>query len=323
MDSTRSDLIHLIEQGSIPADKIDGALEAVNFYPDASDWRVFIDRALLYLGTLGLSFFLLFFIAYNWTEFGRFSKFALVQVFMVAAIAVSVKYSKSKYIAEAALLASVVALGVLLALFGQTYQTGADPWQLFAVWALLMLPWAFIAQSAVIWLIWIVLLNTALFLYLKVFGGFFWSEYRLTLWCHLALNSIAWLGWELLSLRFHFLSKRWAVSLLAVTCGVFITWLVVLTIFEAGSSIHATVVWIVWLIWLSVIYWIYRHRHIDLFMLSVGCLSGVVVITVASARFLFEASRAASGFFLLAVIVVILGATAATWLSKVNREIGS
>ncbi len=42
---------------------------------------------------------------------------------------------------KAALLLATLLLGVFLALFGQTYQTGADPWQLFANWALLILPW--------------------------------------------------------------------------------------------------------------------------------------------------------------------------------------
>ena len=323
MGSTRNDLIHLIEKGSIPAENIDGALSAASLYPDASDWRVFIDRTLLYLGVLGLSFSLLFFIAYNWAEFGRISKFALVQVFIGAAIFVSVKYSSNRNIVQAAILAAVVALGVLLALFGQTYQTGADPWQLFAVWALLMLPWAFVAQSAYIWLIWIGLLNTALILYLGASGDLFWSIYASPLWWLLALNSFAWFGWELLSSRFEFLSKRWAVWLLAITCGVHITWLVILAIFDSQTIVHSIVVWIVWVIWIAVIYFVYRHRYTDLFVLSIGCLSGVVVITSAVARLLFESSLVAWGLFVLAILLVILGSTAATWLRNVHQEISN
>src|SRR5699024_11365250 len=38
------------------------------------------------------------------------------------------------------LIASIIT-GSLLALFGQVYQTGADTWQLFFAWAILITPW--------------------------------------------------------------------------------------------------------------------------------------------------------------------------------------
>ena len=37
-------------------------------------------------------------------------------------------------------LLAMLGMGALFAYFGQTYQTGADPWQLFALWAALSLP---------------------------------------------------------------------------------------------------------------------------------------------------------------------------------------
>ena len=51
-------------------------------------------------------------------------------------------------------LAALLATGALFAYFGQTYQTGADPWQLFALWALLTLPLALAARSDALWLPW-------------------------------------------------------------------------------------------------------------------------------------------------------------------------
>jgi len=319
LDSTRKNITRLIEQGCVPKNNIDSALQVVEFYPDTSDWRLFIDRALLFLGALGVSLSLLLFIAYNWTELGRFSKFALVQAFMVAAIFVAVKFSNNKAIFQAATLAAVIALGVLLALFGQTYQTGADPWQLFAVWAVLMLPWALIAQSASIWLVWIVLLNTALFLYLQISPWFFWGGTVSPFWWLLGLNSIIWFAWELLSLRFKFLSKRWAVWLLALVCGAIITWQVMLVIFKTWETNHSIIVFAVWLLWLCVLYVVYRRLRPDLFVLTIGCLSIVVVLTTGAARWLFEAG--AAGWLILAVVVIALGVAAANWLRVVHKDI--
>ncbi len=44
-----------------------------------------------------------------------------------------------------------IATGALLALIGQIYQTGADIWQLFAIWVALIIPWVVISGSNACW----------------------------------------------------------------------------------------------------------------------------------------------------------------------------
>ena len=46
------------------------------------------------------------------------------------------------------LIAGSVLTGVLLAVIGQAYQTGADVFELFVAWAVLILPWVFVSRSA-------------------------------------------------------------------------------------------------------------------------------------------------------------------------------
>ena len=65
------------------------------------------------------------------------------------------------------LIASIIT-GSLLALFGQIYQTGADTWQLFFAWAILITPWVVIARFPALWLLWLGLINAFLLLYLDV-----------------------------------------------------------------------------------------------------------------------------------------------------------
>jgi uncharacterized membrane protein len=48
-------------------------------------------------------------------------------------------------------LLALLGIGGLFAFFGQTYQTGADAWQLFALWAALALPLCLGARSDVLW----------------------------------------------------------------------------------------------------------------------------------------------------------------------------
>ena len=55
-----------------------------------------------------------------------------------------------------------MATGAVLALVGQTYQTGADVWELFAAWAALMLPFAWLSRSTASWVLWLGVANLAL-----------------------------------------------------------------------------------------------------------------------------------------------------------------
>jgi hypothetical protein len=56
----------------------------------------------------------------------------------------------------------VLFTGGLLALFGQSYQTGADVHELFFTWALLTLPFALAALSGAVWALWWTVLNAGL-----------------------------------------------------------------------------------------------------------------------------------------------------------------
>jgi uncharacterized membrane protein len=63
------------------------------------------------------------------------------------------------------LIAASVLTGVLLAVIGQVYQTGADVFELFAAWAVLILPWTIISRHPVHWLLWLVVVEVAFVLY--------------------------------------------------------------------------------------------------------------------------------------------------------------
>ncbi len=320
MISPRKQIIELIEQQAIPPEKTSDALAVANIFPNGKAWQTFIDHLLLWVGGLALAFSGLFFIAYNWSDIGRLAKFGLVELFMVLAIIVFWKQGETKVSGKISLVVATIFLGVLLALYGQTYQTGADTWQLFFNWALMMLPWAMIARFAVIWVIWIVLINLSIILYHQTFGGIFLllvdSDTEI-LWLLFFFNTLALATWEYLSKTWRWLAKYWAIRLLAVSSGVPITWLVLHAIFDpVGSNFLSG---LVWMIWLSVLYYFYRRIKTDLFMLAGGCLSGIVVlITLMSKQMLNDWS--AGSFLILFFMVISLGAGAAVWLRNVYQE---
>jgi hypothetical protein len=71
-------------------------------------------------------------------------------------------------------LLALLAIGALFAYFGQTYQTGADPWQLFAVWAVLALPLCLAARSDVLWAPWALVVVTGISLWMHAHTGHRW-----------------------------------------------------------------------------------------------------------------------------------------------------
>lgn len=110
-----------------------------------------------------IAFGVVLWIAANWDDLGKVSRFAIdTAVLLTAALAAAL----SPRLHVPTSLIGIAAIGGLFALIGQTYQTGADPWQLFAFWAVLALPWAFAARHDAVWVLWVVVAYTAFPLWL-------------------------------------------------------------------------------------------------------------------------------------------------------------
>ncbi|MDA5132946.1 DUF2157 domain-containing protein [Psychrobacter sp. ANT_H3] len=174
MSQARRTIEQLLHQGLLPLKNTEAAATHLEVYPSKRTWLMFFDKALLIIGTVALVLSLVFFIAYNWQNIGKMGKFALVEGALVITIALYVALSfrqlrqRFQLIRQLLLLIASIITGSLLALFGQVYQTGADTWQLFFGWALLITPWVLIARFAALWLLWLGLVNACLLLYLDV-----------------------------------------------------------------------------------------------------------------------------------------------------------
>lgn len=308
-----------LDSGAIDAARGEEALHIAGILPTTAEWRQFLDRLLLFSGVVALAVAVIFFFAYNWEGMGRFGKFGLVEGLLVASLAAYWKLGAERLAGKAMLLLATLLLGALLALFGQTYQTGADPWQLFATWALLMLPWVAIGRFPPLLLIWLALLNVALYLYFLVFHGLFgvlFSDEGLLFLCF-GLNGLAWGAWELAARRVPWLRARWALRLPALAAGSFVTVLFLQGVFDWRNASGA--VFVVYPLWLLAVGWVYRCFVPDLFMLAGGCLSAIVAATAVLSRGLLDGPHPAGGFLLIAVAVVAMSAAAACWLRRVHE----
>lgn len=321
MESKRSLILQWIEQEVLNKNQVSNILSAIGVLPDGLRWRIFLANLTAWLGGLALIFSMMFFIAYNWDAMGRFAKFALVEFSIALCMVAYWKIDKNKITAKISITMASILLGVLLALYGQTYQTGADPWQLFFYWALLMLPWALVAQFVSMWLLWVLLLNLSLMLYFNASGflfGLFFNSIQDIFWLLFLFNLIIWVVWEFAATKFQWLSERWAIRLVAITSSYSISFLIIMAIFDQFASEQQAI--FLYITWAVAIYFTYRKISPDLFMLAGLCLSVIVVITSFFVNILFKGNDPIAGFFILSLLVIGMAAAAAKWLKSVQKD---
>lgn len=162
MNIGRIEIDVLRRAGMLPAARYAPALALAR---DRPGWARWARHALLALGLGHLLAGIVFFFAYNWADIADLAKFAVVEAGIVLAVAGALWRGAGRPEGAAALIAATVLTGVLLAVIGQVYQSGADPWQLFALWAGLSLPWALASKNAGHWLVWLVVLHIAAILF--------------------------------------------------------------------------------------------------------------------------------------------------------------
>jgi len=142
-----------------------GYAAAVDAVRDEAFWSRWGMRALLALGVGQFLAGVVFFFAYNWNDLSDIAKFAVIETALAIALGGALLVGLDRVFGQMLLIAGSVLTGVLLAVIGQVYQTGADVFELFAVWAVFILPWTIISRHPVHWLLWLVVAEVAVVLY--------------------------------------------------------------------------------------------------------------------------------------------------------------
>lgn len=314
----RDEILDWAQQGRIAARDVRKALEVGGALPSAAQWRQFLDRLLLFLGAVLLGAGMVFFLAYNWQDLGRFAKFGLVELPLAATLGALWHFGLDRPAGKATLLLAALLAGALLALIGQTYQTGADTFELFAAWAVAILPWALLGRFAALWVLWLALVNLAVSLYFQAFHGVLGMAFgpERQMWVLFALDSSALLAWEVGARAAEWLRERWAPRLIATVAAALATALAVLAILDSRAA-----GWInsmLWLAWAAATYTAYRRLIKDVYMLALGALSVIVV----SATFVGKQMRFgdAGSFLFMGLFVIGVSAAAGYWLRRIAAE---
>ena len=336
MTQPRRTIEQLLKQGALPLSHADVAAAHLEVYPTKQTWLAFFDKALLVIGAVALVLSLVFFIAYNWMNMGKMGKFALVEGALVISIALYVALSfrqRFQLIRQLLLLIASVITGSLLALFGQVYQTGADTWQLFFGWAVLITPWVLIARFPALWLLWLGLVNASLVLYFDV-ADFAFANYLyqgiLQIGLLAAVNFMALNLWLFFienkrssqtsipeSVSYTKVDLHWSTYVVGLLSTYFITHLAIITIFDSIDILSLSITLVLWASWCAFMLWRFYRSSINLLMLTYLCGSVIAVIMFWAGRLLLG-NFDAGGFLILALLLIGMSSAAVVWLRKVS-----
>jgi uncharacterized membrane protein len=322
MLNRRAEILNWAEQGRIEPDALPAILAENGITPSRRDWLVLFEHVTLWIGTLFLALAVIYFFAYNWDSMGRFAKFGLVELCIVGSLALGWRLDLNRPEGKACLVLTTLLIGALLALVGQTYQTGADTFQLFGVWALAVLPLVLVARFAPLWMILLVLLNLTLLFYCQVFGGIFgWSfSEEGTIWLQFSLNTLALCLWESAArMGLTWLQGRAWVRVLIMACITLLTILAMEVIFSSASR-HSAAITVMYPVCLLILYYFYRVRWLDLIVLASAVLSAIIVVTAILSKQLLK-NHPEGELLFIATVVIILSSLGGLWLKSVSKEL--
>lgn len=306
----------LAREGLLDGEALERAFTLTGLIPDGAGWRRFVDVVLLFLAAALTLSGIIFFFAYNWADMHRFVKFGLIEAVMIALVAFAFYQGLDRLVGKVSLLGAAVLVGALLAVFGQVYQSGADSYSLFYMWALLIAGWALMGRFVPLWgLLW-ALVNLTVY--------FYWEQrldYSDTiLWQVLfGLNALWLLLWEVVRLRgSSWLEQRWFPQVVALAALGLITSSTWEFIFDFGynSATLAAPLLYGGFVFFTLFFYV-RHLR-DLFILTV-CAFSIIVVLTASLAELFGSDDFGVGL-LLSLFVIIQAAVAVNLLLRVRRS---
>jgi hypothetical protein len=295
----------------------------------AFPWR-WLDRILLGTSVAMLLAGAIFLVAFNWQAIPKFGKLGIVQVILVVCLGVAGWRGLDSRVGNAAVIAGSVFVGIFLAVYGQIYQTGADPWELFAGWAGLIVGFAALARSQTLWMVWALLVNVAMILY--------WEQVLVyapdrpaDLWLVTALGTfngavlvareVAWSG-----ARPGWLQSPWSRWLLVATSLTYLTagtWLLafykldkvigevfrssVPAVFQSGVVLAALSNLLVWGFGSIAIYRYFRRREFEFGVLVIWGVSCGTFGMIWSHILIFDVLELGDAFAVMTYALVGLG----------------
>ncbi|TCT05788.1 GDYXXLXY domain-containing protein [Paralcaligenes ureilyticus] len=282
----------------------------------APNWAEFFRKTAFSLGSLWLASAAICWVAANWPHATAFQKLAGAQACLAVIVLIawlierrSLKHKDQNFSVPAHLMGlGGVLVGALLALVGQIYQTGADAWELFAWWSVLVLPWLIVVRTVFLGLLWALILNAGVVLHAGLTGVAWFAGIDIYLQTCLSLavlNGVLLWCWEWWIEQF---DDRWRIGP-RVLCATLLGWLIVAQLMYFDFPGSAGKYRLQWLILLGlgaagVLYRIYTCRRRDPAMVS---LAGLAAFMMVAIDVLTVLPYSVPGLSAMVVVLMVLG----------------
>lgn len=292
----------------------------------AQVWGHWLEQLCWMLGSTLLLIGVLFFFAYNWAALPSMAKFGLLQLAILSCVGGALYLGMQRLGGQLLITAASVLVGVLLAVFGQVYQTGADAYSLFVSWAALISLWVVVARFAALWLVWLLIAQLAWGLYWQQLGQHLWAwrPESVTLAGHILLSGLwyglyergqntdlknGWLAWT---------QRSWLRPVLLLALLLPLNIITSLTVLDVDLSL---VFWLpVWLMVNLALHYYYQYRQPSLAALGLVVSSICVTGLVAVGRILSEWLDSSGMLLVFALIVLATATAAARWLKHLSQQ---
>lgn len=148
---TRASLTALCDAGGINPAVWQKAMDYCGFRPDGPAWLAYWRQLCLLGGALFFVAGVVCFIAWNWNAMTPLARMALTGAVVVGSGLGAVLLGPDTRLGRVLLLVCGLGIGPMLAVFGQTYQTGAELWELFRVWTAVLVLLALAGRQTGLW----------------------------------------------------------------------------------------------------------------------------------------------------------------------------
>ena len=268
-----------------------------NVYNDKQAWQKFFQ---LLFSSLGIGFTvsgIVFFFAYNWVDLHKFTKIGMVEGLIIATTILVLLPKININIRNIILTGASVLVGVLFALYGQIYQTGANAYDFFLGWTVFVTLWVAVSNFAPLWLLYMVLINTTFILYSQQVAKD-WSEIFI-LTTLFIFNAIALISATALSEHKKAVNvPNWFLNILALSCIIYATIGIIIGIFDYETYFPVLILTTTATFALGIWYGLKTKSG---FYLSAIPFSLVVIVSAL----LFRVSTEIGMFLLVSIFVVI------------------
>ncbi len=277
------------------------------------EWAKWAARLCLLVGSALVMAGIVYFFAFNWDALDRWQKLGLLQIVTLGALIGGQCIGFGRLGGKLLLLGSAICVGVSFAVFGQVYQTGADAFTFFGMWAIAIIPWVLAGAFAPLWVLWFVLINLTTWFFWHQVGQYHETiHYSYVCLALSILNAAGLILREGLQNRLTWLSGYWLRHLFLLGAAIPLLFPALELVIDGPrddlySLIIATSIWVVGL---TAAFLYFTRRQFDSSSLSIILGCAAFYLLAAIARLLEEANLYDSGAGFLAMALIIGGITA-------------